>query len=319
MSMFAPAASANAPETDLLLTALLAGTGLVLVLVFGLMALYCVRYRHDRGVDQGNVADKTFKFEISWTAATLVVFFGLFIWGANLYVRLFQPPPGTLKISVTGKQWMWKAEHMGGQEEINALHLPVNRPVELLMTSEDVIHDFAIPAFRVKHDVVPGRYEPLWFTPTMTGTFHLFCTQFCGTDHSVMGGDVVVMTGPDFEQWLAANAASAGLAAQGRTLFVRYGCSGCHVAGGRGGNGTVAAPPLDGVYGHPVPLDDGPGKPARVVVADDKYIRDSILMPAQDIVAGYPNRMPSFSGVVSEEDLIRLIAYIKSLAAEDGT
>ena len=319
VNLFPPAASSNAPEVDLLLTALLSGTALVLVLVFGLMTLYCVRYRANSGVDRGNISDRTFKFEITWTTATLLVFFGLFVWGADLYVRLFQPPSGTLKISVTGKQWMWKAEHAGGQAEINALHLPVNRPVELLMTSEDVIHDFAIPAFRVKHDVLPGRYEPLWFTPTRTGTFHLFCTQFCGTDHSAMGGEVVVMTGPEFERWLAANAASVGLAAQGRTLFVRYGCSGCHVAGGRGGNGTVAAPPLDGLFGHPVPLEGADGRPGRVVIADEQYIRDSILMPARDIVAGYPNRMPSFGGVVSEADLVRLVAYIKSLAAADGS
>ena len=314
MNLFPPQASSNAAEIDLLLGALIGGTLLVLGLVFGLMTLYCVRYRAGSGVDRGRVETRTFAFEIGWTGATLVIFFGLFLWGANLYVRLFQPPPGALRISVIGKQWMWKAEHAGGQAEINALHVPLNRPVELLMTSEDVIHDFAIPAFRIKHDVLPGRYESLWFTPTMTGTFHLFCTQFCGADHSVMGGEVVVMEGPEFERWLAANAASVGLAAEGRTLFTRYGCSGCHVAGGRGGNGTVAAPPLDGVYGHPVPLEGG-----RVVIADDMYVRNSILMPAQDIVAGYPNKMPSFSGVVSEEDLIRLIAYIKSLAAEDGS
>lgn len=318
-----PAASANAPEVDLLLFALLGGTVLVLALVFGLMLRYVAHYRYTNTKDRGRPEEKTWRFEIAWTAATLVLFFGLFLWGADLYVRQFQPPPNALRISVVGKQWMWKAEHPGGQREINALHVPVGRAVELLMTSEDVIHDFAIPAFRIKHDVLPGRYESLWFTATEPGAYHLFCTQFCGTDHSAMGGEVVVLTQPDYERWLADNAASVGLVAQGRGLFTRYGCSGCHQAEGRGqaaavdrtkNYSSVRAPPLDGVYGHPVPLNDG-----RVVVADDKYVRDSILMPAQDIVAGYDNRMPSFSGVVSESDLFRLIAYIKSLSGSEGS
>ncbi len=318
-----PAASANAGEVDLLLLALLGVTILVLALVFGLMLFYVARYRHTNTEDRGRPEEKTWRFEIAWTSATLVLFFGLFLWGANLYVRQFQPPPNALRISVIGKQWMWKAEHPGGQREINALHIPVGRAVELLMTSEDVIHDFAIPAFRIKHDVLPGRYESLWFTATEPGVYHLFCTQFCGMDHSAMGGEVVVLTQPDYERWLADNAASVSLVAQGRTLFTRYGCSGCHQAEGRGqaeaadrtkGYSSVRAPPLDGVYGHPVPLSDG-----RVVVADDKYVRDSILMPAQDIVASYDNRMPSFSGVVSEGDLFRLVAYIKSLSGNEGS
>lgn len=307
-----PSASVHASKIDWLMAALLGVTLAVLALVFGLLLLYVVRYRHSNPLNRGAVAQKTWRIEIGWTAATLVAFFGLFLWGAYLYVRLFQPPDGTLKISVIGKQWMWKAEHAGGQHKINALHVPVNRPIELLMTSEDVIHDFAIPAFRIKRDVLPGRYESLWFTATEVGTYHLFCTQFCGTDHSVMGGEVVVLSGPDFQRWLTETGASETLAAQGRTLFTRYGCSGCHMAEGRGGNGTVRAPPLDGVYRHPVPLADG-----TVVNADDRYIRDSILLPESQVVAGYAARMPSFSGVVTEEDLLRLIAYIKSLAATE--
>ncbi len=315
-----PAASTNALEVDTLLWALLGVTILVLALVFGLMLTYVVRYRHGSPEHRGKPGEKTWRFEIAWTGLTLVLFFGLFLWGANLYVRQFQPPAGALRIAVTGKQWMWKTEYPDGQHEINALHVPLGRPVELLMTSEDVIHDFAIPAFRIKHDVLPGRYESLWFTATETGTYHLFCTQFCGVDHSVMGGEVVVMTPPDYDRWLGDNEASTPLVAQGRELFTRYGCSGCHQAEGRGGGAAVdrtrgysavRAPPLEGVYGHPVPLNDG-----RVVVADDKYVRDSILMPAQDIVAGYENRMPSFAGVVTEGDLFRLIAYIKSLAGD---
>jgi len=306
-----PAASANARETDYLLFALIGGTILVLGLVFGLMLVFCVRYRHGSPVSRGKPDEKSFKFEISWTAATLVIFFGLFVWGANLYVQLLQPSRNPLRIAVTGKQWMWKAEHPGGQGEINAVHLPADRPIELVMTSEDVIHDFSVPAFRLKRDVLPGRYTTVSFTATQPGTYHLFCTQLCGTDHSVMGGELVVMKGPDFERWLADNQVSVGLVPQGRALFTQLGCSGCHQTDTqrRGAGSTVRAPDLAGVYGKPVPLSDG-----SVVVADDQYIRDSILMPSRQVAAGYANQMPSFAGVVTEADLRRLLAYIKSMA-----
>ncbi|MBV9750715.1 MAG: cytochrome c oxidase subunit II [Acetobacteraceae bacterium] len=306
-----PAASSYAAETDDLLLSLILGTILVLALVFGLMFLFCVKYRHGSKYDRGNEMKKSWRVEIGWTTATLVVFFGLFLWGANLYTRELLIPANTLRVSIVGKQWMWKAEHMGGQREINALHVPVNRPIELVMTSEDVIHDFAIPAFRVKHDVLPGRYTSIWFTPTQTGTYHLFCTQLCGTDHSVMGGEVVVLTAPEFDRWLESNGASVGLEADGKVLFTRFGCSGCHQTEDqrRGAGSVVRAPDLAGVYGHPVPLSDG-----SVVLADDQYIRDSILEPGKQIVAGYANQMPSFAGVVTEADLARLLAYIKSMA-----
>jgi cytochrome c oxidase subunit II len=305
-----PEGSTSAPEVDALLGVLLATSIAVLVLVFGLMLLYVVRYRAGNGLDRGAVAKKTWRIEIGWTAVTLAIFFGLFIWGADLYLRVSLPPPDALKISVIGKQWMWKVEHPAGQHEINALHVPVNRAVELLMTSEDVIHDFDIPAFRIKHDVLPGRYETLWFTADKVGTYRLYCSQFCGTDHSGMGGQIIVMSASDFQNWLATAGTGETLAAAGRTLFVRYGCSGCHEAEGRGGNGTVRAPSLNGLYGSPVPLSDG-----SVIVADDRYIHDSIVTPKTQVVASYAPLMPSFAGVVGEEDLVKLIAYIESLAA----
>ncbi len=188
---------------------------------------------------------KTWRLESGWTAATLVAFFGLFVWGASLYVRLEQPPLGTdaMRISVIGKQWMWKVEYPGGQHEINALHVPTGRTVQLVLTSEDVIHDAAIPAFRIRHDVLPGRYESIWFKATETGTYNLFCDQLCGTDHAAMIGTVTVMTPGDYTRWLAANAAPEGLAEQGKKLFVSYGCSGCHSVGSvrRRGHGAGAA------------------------------------------------------------------------------
>jgi len=301
-----PEASSNAPEVDFLLLALTLMAFAVLALVALLMIRFMFRYRAGSKVDRGAIAKKTWGVESAWTGATLLVFFGLFVWGANLYVRQFQPPADALTIYVVAKQWMWKTEHAGGQREIDALHLPVNRPVRLMMTSEDVIHDFSIPAFRIKHDVLPGRYEAMWFRADRPGTYDLFCSQFCGTDHAKMLGQVVVMQGPDFQQWLQRNGTSDTLVASGRALFIRNGCDGCH-----GGRGTVRAPSLNGLYGSPVPLSDG-----TTVIADDRYIRDSILMPSSQVVASYAPVMPSFSGVVGEEDLIRLIAYIKSLASD---
>ncbi|MBV9655278.1 MAG: cytochrome c oxidase subunit II [Acetobacteraceae bacterium] len=310
MNLRLPQASAHAPQTDALILSLLVISLAVLALVFGLMLTYVVRYRSGNPLDRGKLDDKTWRIEIAWTAATLAVFFGLFLWGAGLYVNLFQAPPDALKISVIGKQWMWKVEYPGGQREINQLHVPVNRPVQLVMASEDVIHDFAVPAFRIKHDVLPGRYQTEWFTATEPGVYSLFCTQYCGTDHSSMIGRVTVMSGPDYAAWLARNPAADDLVAAGRELFTRYGCSGCHAIGpGTAAGSTVRAPSLVGVYGGPVPLSDG-----SVVTADEMYIRDSILEPNKQIVASYEPLMPSFAGVVSEEDLVRIIAFVKSLS-----
>ncbi len=305
---YIPAASTSAAEVDHLFWALMAITCAVLALVFGLMLLYVVRYRAGSPVDRASLAEKSWRFEISWTAATLVVFLGLFFWGADLYVRLYNPPAGALKLDVVGKQWMWKIEHPTGQREINSLHVPVDTPVELIMTSEDVIHDLSIPAFRIKHDVLPGRYDALWFQPTQTGSYHLFCTQFCGTDHAAMIGEVVVLSQPDYQRWLDAQAPGETLAKAGETLFARYGCSGCH-----DGTSTVKAPPLAGLYGSPVTLADG-----RQVVADDRYLHDAITLPASQPVAGYPPLMPSFAGRIAEEDLFKLVAYLKSLGRPEA-
>jgi cytochrome c oxidase subunit II len=306
MRLTLPLAASSGYETDLLILGLAAVSMLVLALVFGLMLLYVVRYRHNSPVKRHELGEKSFRFEISWTIGTLVIFFGLFIWGSIIYVRQFQPPGNALKVYVVAKQWMWKTEHAGGQREINALHVPIDTPVELVMTSEDVIHDFFVPAFRIKRDVLPGQYETLWFRADRLGTYHLFCSQFCGTAHSNMVGDVVVMSAADYVNWLTTNQAADALADQGKELFVRYGCAGCHL-----GSGTVRAPSLTGLYGSPVPLSDG-----TTVIADDRYIRDSIMYPKQQVVASFEPVMPSFANVLSEDDLVRLVAYIHSLTGE---
>jgi cytochrome c oxidase subunit II len=312
MNFDLPVASPGAAETDQLLGALLLISLAVLVLVFGLMALYGIRYRARSTAHRGAPGEKSWRFEIAWTTVTIVAFFALDVWGADVYMRQSQTPAHAMKVYIIGKQWMWKAEHEGGQREINALHVPTGRDVQLIMTSEDVIHDFSVPAFRVKRDVLPGRYETLWFHPNRAGTYPLYCDQFCGTGHSEMVGDIVVLKPVEFSAWLSANGENGGtLADQGHTLFMRYGCSGCHETTEGGGGGTVLAPPLIGLYGSLVPLAD-----RTVLTADDKYIRDSILMPASQIVASYPNLLPSYAGQISEENLVKVIAYIKSMAGE---
>jgi len=308
-----PQASSGAAETDHLLAGLLLLSCAVLALVFGLMFRYIVKYRADSGLDRAAVSKKSWIFEITWTAATLLIFFGLFVWGADLYVRLVEPPNNALKIYVIAKQWMWKTEHVGGQREINSLHVPLGVPIELVMTSEDVIHDFSIPAFRIKHDVLPDRYETLSFTATRPGNYALYCTQYCGLDHSKMVGEVVVLTQPQFQAWLEQNGAADTLASAGRILFMRYGCSGCHggnAAGSEQGS-AVRAPALAGLYGSPVPLSNG-----TVTIADERYVHDAIVMPERQIVAGYAPIMPSFAGQLGEDDLLKLVVYIKSLAPE---
>lgn len=317
MNLWLPAASTNAPEVDHLIWALLAISVAVLCLVFGLMLLYMFKYRSGSKIERGALAKKSWRLESAWTGATLLAFFGLFLWGADLYVRLFQPPPEALRIYVIGKQWMWKVEHIGGEREINALHVPIDMPVELVMTSEDVIHDFSIPAFRVKHDVLPGRYETLWFEAKTPGTYHLFCTQFCGIDHAHMTGEVVAMAQPDFERWLQQNDPGETMAAAGAKLYMHYGCSGCH--GGNGASSATAAdstraPRLPGLSGSPVSLTGG-----STIKADDEYLRNAILNPVERRVVGYQPIMPSFAGLMSEEDLLNVIAYIKSLSPGPAT
>lgn len=296
-------ASSYAGEVDILFISLLIVLVLTAGLVFFLLILFAQRYRHNSGADRSGATKKTWRWEVGWTTASLLIFVGLAIWGANLYTRLYQPPADALQIFIVGKQWMWKAEHPGGQREINELHVPLGRDVRLLMASQDVIHSFFIPALRIKQDVVPGRYEQLWFRADKVGRYHFFCAQYCGTDHAHMIGWLTVMEPRAYAAWLRTEGGEASLAQQGAALFRRYGCSGCHEGGG-----TVRAPALEGLYGSPVPLSDG-----RVVIADDSYIRDSILLPKKDVVASYQPVMPSFAGQISEDDLVKLIAYIESM------
>jgi cytochrome c oxidase subunit 2 len=301
--LFPPQASSTARDVDLLYFALIALCGTVLIGVLLVMVFFLFKYRRSRRVPRAAYPVRTMPFEISWTVIPLFLFMGLFTWGAILYNDEQKIPAAAMEVDVVGKQWMWKIQHPEGQREINELHVPVGQVVKLVLASEDVIHSFYLPAFRIKQDVVPGRFTTEWFKATKPGTYHIFCAEYCGKDHSRMRGQVVVMSPEDYQGWLTSGKPQPSLAFAGERVFRTLGCSGCHI-----GSAIVRAPPLEDVYGHPVALQSG-----RVILADDAYLRDSILQPARDISAGYEPVMPSYQGQISEEQLFELIAYLKSL------
>lgn len=296
-------ASTIAPQVDLLFYSLLAFSFGLGIFLTAMVVTYAVKYRRGSQADRSGEQSRNFWLEASWITATGLIALGIFLWGANLFLERDAPPSDAMMIAAFGKQWMWKFEHPNGRREVNELHIPVGRPVLVSLSSEDVIHSLFIPAFRVKQDAVPGRVAKLWFEATKTGTFDLFCAEYCGTQHSEMRGRVVVLPPEEFTSWLAMAPSTQSLVEQGATLFHGLGCSGCH-----GPGGTVRAPRLEGVFGHPVALAD-----RRTVLADEAYIRDSILEPLQDVAAGYEPVMPSFKGLIEEDDLMKLVAYVKSL------
>jgi cytochrome c oxidase subunit 2 len=301
--------SSYAAQVDAIFMSLLILCSLVTAVIFAVIIWFSIRYR------KGSSADRTyhpseeiqFRIEMTWILIPFFIFLGFFIWAGNVYYEMFSPPRDGVAIYVVAKQWMWKMEHPEGQWELNQLHLPAGRDIVLTMTSLDVIHDFDVPAFRIKHDVLPGRYVRMWFRATTPGTYHLFCGQFCGDFHSRMVGDIIVMKPDDYAGWLQRSGlgAAASLASQGSGYFHSLGCSGCHE-----GSSVVHAPSLFGIFGNPVPLQSG-----AVVTADENYLRDCMLQPAKNIPAGYQPIMPSYQGLLSEEQIIALIAYIKSQPA----
>ena len=298
-----------AGNVDALFIFLVIVSGLMTLLIFTAVIYFAARYRHQRGVPAEQIEGST-PLEITWSIIPLVVFMVIFAWGAVVYFKSRTPPRDSTEVYVVAKQWMWKIEHAEGQREINELHVPVGRDVKLIMTSQDVIHSFFVPAFRMKQDVLPGRYTVAWFRATQPGTYHLFCSQYCGTQHSGMIGSIVVMEPAAYEAWM--NGGSTGpLSATGEKLFAELGCSTCHRTDTQG-----RGPNLQGVFGKPVLLQDG-----RTVTADENYIRESILDPGAKVVNGFKPVMPTFQGLVSEEQLNALVAYVKSLspAAQSAT
>ena len=297
-------ASAHSGPVDWLYIFLVALSAVTTLAIFGIILVFGMKYRR-RQHREATQIEGSLVLEIAWSVIPLGIFMVIFVWGAVLFFQLRTPPRDSAEIYVVGKQWMWKLEHMEGVSEVDELHVPVDRDIKLIMTSQDVIHSFFVPEFRIKQDVLPGRYTTLWFRATKVGAYHLLCTQYCGTNHSGMIGTVYVMSPQDYQAWLTGGAPSGSLAENGQTLFQQLGCSTCHRfdVQGRGPN-------LTGVFGKPVTLEDG-----RTVIADENYVRESILSPAAKIVSGFQPIMPSFQGQVSEDQLNSLVAYVKSLAA----
>jgi cytochrome c oxidase subunit 2 len=309
IDQFTTAASDYAVHVDRLFDLLSIVSGAVVILISALIIIFLARFHRGSRAPRGATPDKLDReIEIGWTVATLFTFLFLFWWAASTGLSALTPPKDGLEIHVVAKQWMWRIQHPSGAREIDELHVPANTNVRLAMTSQDVIHDLYLPALRLKQDILPGRYTYLWFNANKTGIFHLTCAEFCGTDHSVMAGRLVIVTPDDYARWTAAQPEGDDLSHQGAALFHSLGCSGCHAPGS-----SVHAPDLNGVYGHPVHLSDG-----RTVMADEAYLRDSILLPEKDIVAGFSPIMPSFKGVATEGQLVELLAYLKSLATGSG-
>jgi cytochrome c oxidase subunit 2 len=294
-------ASTTANNVDALFIFLLVVSGLMVALIFTMVIYFAVRYRRRAGRQAEQIAG-SHALEITWSVIPFCVFMVFFGWGALIYFKERTPPQNAAEVYIVAKQWMWKAEHVEGQREINELHVPVGRDVKVIMTSQDVIHSFFVPAFRIKQDVLPGRYTVAWFHATKPGTYHLFCAEYCGTMHSGMIGWVTVMEPKDYEAWMGGGG-NQPLAVTGEKLFSELGCVTCHRSDTQG-----RGPNLVGVYGKPVMLEDD-----RTVIADENYIRESIVDPGAKIVKGFKPVMPTFQGQISDEQLNALVAYVKSL------
>jgi cytochrome c oxidase subunit II len=303
LSIFPPRASTIAGEVDALYGFHLAVILVMTTLIFLCVFIFAVKYRRRSDDEIPAQIHGSWKLETFWSVVPFGVMLIMFGWGTKLYFEMFTPPRDALDVYVTGKQWMWKVQYPTGQREINELHVPVGQAVKITLASEDVLHSFFIPAFRVKHDVVPGHYETVWFQATEPGRYHLFCAEYCGTQHANMGGWVTVLSQADYAEWLTGSSRALTMVEEGAQRFQEHGCITCHALTGR-------CPPLSNVFGSVVKLADG-----RTVVADEAYIRESILNPNAKIVDGYkPDVMPVFRGQIDEESILQLIAYVKSLS-----
>ena len=302
--LFPDAASTTAPPVDQLYLFMVWLSAAMTLFVAGLVVFLAVKYRRANNVDRRQLPTGV-KTEITCILLALPVLMFIFVWGAKVSFFLFRPPANAMPITVVAKQWMWKLQHANGRREIDTLHVPINQPVKVTMVSQDVVHSFFVPAFRIKQDVLPGRYTSAWFEATKPGEYRLYCAEYCGTNHSRMVGRVIAMTPGDFANWLAGNTGGdEPPEVTGAKLFEQLQCATCHQGGGAQSRG----PALEGLYMKPVALADG-----NTVVAADAYLRDSILRPASQVVAGYQPIMPPFEGQIDEEGVLHLIAYIKSL------
>jgi cytochrome c oxidase subunit 2 len=314
LPLFPESASNHAPGVDAIMVAMTVVGGGVSLIIAVLLVWFAVRYRAGSSASRVTSHRHTWLVEATWIVLPMLILVGVFLWAARMFYHMQRPPADTLDLYVIGRQWMWKAQHPGGQREINALHVPLGTPVRLTLTSQDVIHSFYIPAFRIKMDAVPGRYTSMWFTPTRVGEYHIFCAEFCGTDHARMIGRITVLEPANYQRWLgpgsltddARAAAPVSMARSGRGAFFQLGCNACHVP-----DSTLRAPRLEGLFGSEVALRNN-----QSVIANEDYLRESILRPNARIVAGYPSPslMPVYQGQVSHEQMNELVEYIKSLS-----
>ena len=305
-----PNASSFANEFDALFFTLVGISIFFTALIAALELYFAIKYRRR---SPGQIPPKTapsYALEAAWIGIPLLICLAIFVWGASLYYRMYSPPKEAREVYVTAKQWMWRFQHAGGQREINTLHVPLGSRIKLTMTSEDVIHSFFVPAFRIKADVLPGqgRYRTAWFEPTKVGRYRFFCAEYCGMNHSGMIGWIEVMRPQEFQTWLNIGGSEGSMASSGLKLFQQLPCGSCHKA-----DGTGRCPVLEGLFGKQVRLQDG-----RIVTADESYIRESILDPRAKIAAGYEPIMPNFTGLLSEEEVAQLVAYIKSIGGAPG-
>ena len=302
LPLFPERASALAWQVDGLYFLLIAVSAFFSLLIFALIFYFAVKYRRSVHPHAEQI-EGSLSLELAWTLIPLGICMIFFAWGSLIFFQEARPPKGAMEVYAVGKQWMWKFEYEGGQRDINQLHLPVDRDVKMIMSSQDAIHSFYVPAFRIKADVLPGRYTTTWFHTTKTGTYHLFCAEYCGTDHSGMVGEVIVMEPAAYQAWMSGGSSTGTLASNGQQLFQQLGCATCHRFDTQG-----RGPNLSGIFGKPVLLDDG-----RTVMADENYVRESILNPGAKVVSGFKPIMPTFQGQISEEGLMSLVAYVKSL------
>ncbi len=301
-------ASTVAPRVDNLFYYILVVTFAVTLIIAGFLIYFSIKFRRRNDKIPG-VQIVSVKLEIAWMLIPFLIFLSMFFWGADVYFAQYHVPREGMDIYLVAKQWMWKFQHSEGVREINELHVPLGQIIRITAASEDVIHSFYVPAFRIKTDIVPGlgHFTPIWFEATRIGRYHIFCAEYCGTNHSGMLGWVKVMEPAAYAAWLSGGGAEGSMADAGAKLFSQYGCITCH-SSGAGAKG----PTLEGLFGKKQPLSNG-----EMVLADESYIRESILYPNAKITAGYQPIMPTFQGVISEDQLLQLVAYIKSIGGEN--
>jgi cytochrome c oxidase subunit 2 len=300
---FPPEASSYAGRVDTIFLSLLTLCVTVALGVFGLITFFCLRYREGSSAPRSRERMNSTPIEITWMIIPLIIFMVVFVFAGREYAFIYSPPTSGTEIDVVGKQWMWNIQHADGTSEKNELHVPINQDIIITLTSQDVVHSFYVPAFRLKHDAVPGTYARFWFRAVKAGSFPLFCAQYCGMNHSQMIGQIIVMQPQDYADWQARERPVQDLAQEGENLFHQVGCSGCHAP-----TATIHAPLLQGLYGQKVPLQDG-----SIVTVDRQYLRDSILLPNKQVAAGFAPVMPTYQGQLSEEQVNALVAYLMTL------